>query len=96
VKNTWNIKDLLDLHHFMQVDEDVRRREGEEALAKRDRHIYLAKIKPRLDAAGHFPPACWRGNGWLSDVCSTHGKQIMHPNPCPETCGRSFPVSANG
>ncbi len=40
----------------MQIDEDLRRREGEDVLAKRDRRIYLAKVKPRLDAADDMPP----------------------------------------
>ena len=56
MKKSWNLKDIIDLHHFMQIDEDLRRREGEDALAKRDRRIYLAKIKPRLDASDDIPP----------------------------------------
>ena len=56
MKKSWNIDDIIDLHHFMQIDEDLRRREGEDVLAKRDRRIYLAKVKPRLDAADDMPP----------------------------------------
>jgi hypothetical protein len=91
VKNTWNIKDLLDLHHFMQVDEDVRRREGEEALAKRDRHIYLAKIKPRLDAAtGHFPPRllAWQ---WLAVRRLQYSRETDHASePLPGNLWEEF------
>jgi hypothetical protein len=56
VKKSWNTQDIIDLHHFMQMDEEQRRREGEDALVQRDRRIYLARIKPRLDAADDMPP----------------------------------------
>lgn len=56
VKNLWNIADLIDLHYFFQLDEELRLKEGEGALAKRDRIIYLAKIGPQLGKADDIPP----------------------------------------
>jgi len=56
VKRLWNIEDLIDLHFFFQLDEELRRTEGEAALAKRDRVIYLAKIEPHLGKAEDIPP----------------------------------------
>lgn len=52
----WNIADLIDLHFFFSLDEEVRRKEGEAALAKRDRLIYLAKIEPQLGKVDEVPP----------------------------------------
>lgn len=52
----WNIADLIDLHFFFQADEELRRREGEAALAKRDRIIYVAKIEPQLGKMDDIPP----------------------------------------
>lgn len=56
MKRLWNIEDLIDLHFFFQLDEELRRTEGEAALAKRDRVIYLAKIEPQLGKAEDIPP----------------------------------------
>lgn len=56
MKNLWTIADLIDLHFFSQLDEEVQRKDGEEALAKRDRIIYLAKIEPKLGKADDIPP----------------------------------------
>jgi hypothetical protein len=56
VKNLWSIADLIDLHFFSQLDEEVQRKDGEEALAKRDRIIYLAKIEPKMGKADDIPP----------------------------------------
>jgi hypothetical protein len=56
VNNLWNIADLIDLHFFFQADEELRRREGEAALAKRDRIIYVAKIEPQLGKMDDIPP----------------------------------------
>jgi hypothetical protein len=65
VKNLWGINDLIDLHYFFQIDEELRLQEGEAALAKRDRIIYLAKIEPRLGKAEDIPPRLlvWK---WLA------------------------------
>ncbi|MDD2463961.1 MAG: DUF2868 domain-containing protein [Desulfobulbus sp.] len=52
----WNIADLIDLHFFCRLDEEVQRREGETVLAKRDRVIYLAKIEPQLGKVDEVPP----------------------------------------
>lgn len=52
----WNIADLIDLHFFCLLDEEVERKEGEAVLAKRDRVIYLAKIEPQLGKAAVVPP----------------------------------------
>lgn len=56
MKNLWNIADLIDLHLFFQIDEELRSQEGEAALAKRDRIIYLAKIEPQIGKADDIPP----------------------------------------
>lgn len=56
VKPLWRIADLIDLHYFFQTDELLRQREGESALAKRDRIIFLAKIEPQLGKADEIPP----------------------------------------
>ena len=56
MKNLWNIADLIDLHLFFQIDEELRQQKGEAALAKRDRIIYLAKIEPQLGKADDIPP----------------------------------------
>ncbi len=56
MKNLWNIADLIDLHYFFQTDEVLRQKQGESALAKRDRIIYLAKIEPQLGKADDIPP----------------------------------------
>jgi len=48
VSRLWNIADLIDLHFFCRLDEEVQTKEGEAALAKRDRVIYLTKIQPQL------------------------------------------------
>lgn len=47
MKRLWNIADLIDLHYFCLLDEELQRQQGESALAKRDRVIYLAKIAPQ-------------------------------------------------
>lgn len=51
----WSIADLIDLHYFFQLDDEVRRRDGEAALVKRDRLIYLAKIEPQLGQVEEVP-----------------------------------------
>jgi len=56
VNQLWNIADLIDLHFFSHLDEELRRTKGEAVLAKRDRLIYLAKIEPHLGKADDIPP----------------------------------------
>ncbi len=56
MKKLWDIEDLIDLHFFSKLDEEVRRKDGEAALAKRDRIIYLAKIEPKLGKVDDIPP----------------------------------------
>lgn len=56
MKPLWTLADLIDLHFFFQSDEALRLRLGEEALAKRDRIIFLAKIEPQLGKAEAIPP----------------------------------------
>lgn len=51
----WSIADLIDLHYFFQLDDEVRQRDGEAALVKRDRLIYLAKIEPQLGQVEEVP-----------------------------------------
>lgn len=51
----WSIADLIDLHAFFQLDDEVRQREGEAALIKRDRLIYLSKIKPQMGQLDSAP-----------------------------------------
>lgn len=50
----WNLADLIDLEYLFGCDDGIRRQEGEQALVKRDRIIYLAKIAPKLK--GHLNP----------------------------------------
>jgi hypothetical protein len=52
----WNIADLIDLHFFCRQDDEARHKEGEAALAKRDRTIYLAKIEPHLGKMEEVEP----------------------------------------
>ena len=72
MKKLWNIEDLIDLHFFSNLDEEVRRKDGEVALAKRDRIIYLAKIEPKLGKVDDIPPRILVRK-WLAirAVCST-------------------------
>ena len=56
VSRLWNIADLIDLHFFCRLDEEVLRKEGDTMLAKRDRVIYLAKIEPHLGKGEEIPP----------------------------------------
>lgn len=55
VSRLWNIADLIDLHFFCQIDAEIERKAGAAALAKRDRVIYLAKIKPQLGKGEEIP-----------------------------------------
>lgn len=48
MNDRWHLADLLDLEYFFGCDEYLRRQEGEQALDKRDRVIYLARIAPKL------------------------------------------------
>ncbi len=48
MNDRWHLADLLDLEYFLWCDENLRRQEGEQALDKRDRVIYLARIAPKL------------------------------------------------
>lgn len=52
----WSIADLIDLLYFFHLDEEIRERQGDEALVKRDRLIYLTKIRPQLGKAEEVPP----------------------------------------
>lgn len=56
MKHLWNIADLIDLHFFFQIDDELRRKDGEGVLAKRDRIIYLAKIEPQFGKVDDIPP----------------------------------------
>jgi len=42
----WSMKDLIDLEYFLQQDENEQGESAQAALAKRDREIYLNKIRP--------------------------------------------------
>ncbi len=55
MKPKWTLGDLLDLEFFFQADESLRRKEGAEALRKRDRIIYLSRIAPRLTGVDPHP-----------------------------------------
>lgn len=48
MNSRWTLADLLDLEYLFQTDEALRQQEGEQALRKRDRIIYLAKIAPKI------------------------------------------------
>ncbi len=48
MNSRWTLADLLDLEYLFQTDEALRQQEGEQALRRRDRIIYLAKIAPKI------------------------------------------------
>lgn len=54
MNNVWKLSDLIDLHYFCRLDEQVRRREGDAPLVRRDRVIFLARIEPRLRGGGQM------------------------------------------
>ena len=56
MKIRWTLADLLDLEYFLGRDEQVLRRDGEQALGRRDRVIYLARIAPKLKKARALAP----------------------------------------
>ena len=56
MKNLWNLADIIDLHFFLHSDEEFGRANGEQALAKRDRVMFLAKIQPHFGASEKIPP----------------------------------------
>ena len=54
----WTVADLIDLDHYLDLD-DRTLREGQaarERLNERDRRLYLDEIQGRLDAQPHTPP----------------------------------------
>lgn len=55
VGRLWNIADLIDLHFFCHIDAEIARKSGEAALVKRDRVIYLAKIKRHQGSSEEMP-----------------------------------------
>lgn len=65
VGRLWNIADLIDLHFFCQIDAEIARKSGEAALVKRDRVIYLAKIK-RHQGVDEEMPARLLVRRWLT------------------------------
>ncbi len=56
MKDLWSIADLIDLHFFLHIDEELCRQQGEQVLAKRDRVMYLAKIAPLIATSETIPP----------------------------------------
>ena len=56
MKDLWNIADLIDLHFFLHIDEELCRQQGEQVLAKRDRVMYLAKIAPLIGKSETIAP----------------------------------------
>lgn len=56
MKIRWTLADLLDLEYFLGRDEQVLRRDGEQALGRRDRVIYLARIAPKLKKTRALAP----------------------------------------
>jgi hypothetical protein len=54
----WTVPDLIDLDHYLDLD-DRTLREGQAArdqVNERDRRLYLSQIQGRLDAQPHTPP----------------------------------------
>ena len=64
MKPLWTTVDLIDLHAFLQADEETLRQGGEAALVKRDRIMYLTKIAPR-QGEGQEMPARLLVRRWL-------------------------------
>ena len=73
----WNLADLLDLEYLFGCDETIRQQEGEQALVKRDRIIYLAKIAPNLkDTINPRPQG-------LSTSGNTASRRFLPKSPQP-------------
>jgi Protein of unknown function (DUF2868). len=56
VSDVWTIADLIDYHYFSRMDDELRRTDGETALADRDRAFYLAEIAPLMEKGGTVAP----------------------------------------
>lgn len=56
MKNLWSLADIIDLHFFLRSDEEFGKANGEQALAKRDRIMFLAKIQPHFGTSEKIPP----------------------------------------
>ncbi len=51
MKQVWQLPDIIDLEYFLNLDRRIEEEEGEDALIKRDRALYLKRLKGK-DAAG--------------------------------------------
>lgn len=80
----WTLADLIDLHYFRQLDEEFARQHGSEALAKRDRIIYLAKIEPQLGKADAIPPRILVRK-WLTIRRLQQRRELTEDGPLPGT-----------
>ena len=92
----WNIADLIDLHFFSRLDEELRRTDGEATLAKRDRLIYLAKIEPHLGKADAVPPRILVRK-WLTMRRLQYQRERGHEGvPLPGTVWRELALLCQG
>lgn len=91
----WSIADLIDLHYFFQLDDEVRQRDGEAALIKRDRLIYLAKIEPQLGQVEEIP-ARLLVRKWLTMRRLQYGREVGHAGiPLPGTVWQELSLLAH-
>lgn len=91
----WSIADLIDLHYFFQLDDEVRQRDGEAALVKRDRLIYLAKIEPQLGQVEEVP-ARLLVRKWLTMRRLQYRREPGHVGtPLPGTVWRELSLLAH-
>lgn len=87
----WNIADLIDLHYFFKIDEEIEKREGAAALNKRDRTIYLTAIKPRLSEHTTEHSNSLLVREWVSSRRHQYQHAGEHENtPLPGAIWREF------
>lgn len=55
-KPIWSMKDLIDLEYFLQRDEREQEESAQASIAKRDREIYLQRIRPLDKVKDKVPP----------------------------------------
>ena len=80
----WTIADLIDVHYFFRTDEELRRTDGEAALAGRDRMLYLSEVAPQSGKTGAVPP--WiLVRQWLTVMRRQYRQEQAGAPPLPGT-----------
>ncbi|MCL1980603.1 MAG: hypothetical protein FWG62_05965, partial [Proteobacteria bacterium] len=96
MKASWTIADLIDFHYFLQMDEEVRLKEGEAALAKRDRMLYLVKIEPQLGKTSTMPPRVLVRKWLTSRRLQYWRQQATESTPLPGTVWKELAALCQG